>query len=183
MLKKSRSAPQNQSKVSPATVEELKRMFRFDFKNGRIFWRSPPPNRSHLTGTEAGFARLSRNGKFYWIIKINRRPCGRGVLIFFVRRGRMPFPMLDHENGDSLDDRPSNLRDADRFQNAWNIRSRKKASPLPMGVRQARSGRFVSRISHYGKKITIGTFDTSVAAAEAYQQKRKLLFGPFSGTY
>lgn len=76
--------------------------------------------------------------------------------------------VVDHINGDKIDNRWSNLRAVSR---GWNQHNKFKAL-VPnsrLGVRMAPSGRWVARIVIPGEsRRTIGTFDTQDAAAEAY---------------
>jgi len=160
--------------------EFIAKHFIVDFDNGVILWKTPPKHHKELLMQIAGFPRQSR-GKKYCIIQIMGRKYGRGHLIFFAHYGWMPSPCLDHINGDSLDDRLVNIREASILENAWNHKSRGKKNKFPMGVRVAQSGRFVSRIGYKTKLITIGTFDTVDEAHASYIQKRKELYGEFSG--
>mgnify|MGYP005811340867 CR=1 FL=1 len=86
----------------------------------------------------------------------------------------------DHINGDTLDNRKSNLRIC---TSAENNRNRGKSSNNKsgyVGVSQAPSGKFIATISHRRKKYHIGTFDTKKKAAMARDKKAKELFGEFA---
>lgn len=163
------------------TRARLYYLFRVDLVAGRLFWKNPSKYHPDLAGTEAGFARKSRNGKSYWIVKIDGLPHGRGHLIFLSARGRYPRPLLDHRDGNSLNDKPDNLRDATITQNAWNHKKHRRRIDLPMGVRiNNSSGRYGARISFNGKQIHLGSFATAIAAQKAYLAKRHELYGEFA---
>ena len=49
-----------------------------------------------------------------------------------------------------------------------------------MGVRRAKSGRFVARISVNRQHLTIGTFDSPEQASAAYMAARANHFGEFA---
>lgn len=159
---------------------ELYKIFCVDLQRGKLFWKTPPKPRAGLVGLEAGTVRESRCGKKYWIVKLGGRAYGRAHLIFLAANGRYPRPMVDHRDGDSLNDRPSNLRDATRTQNAWNHKGRKRRIDLPMGVRLTKSGRFAARISFHGKQIHLGAFNTIDEASFVYAVKRQKLYGEFA---
>ncbi len=159
---------------------DVQRMFHADLTTGRLFWAVAPRTHPRLKGHEAGTARRAASGKFYWYIKIGGRAIKRSHLVFCLVHGRFPEPCCDHINGDSLDDRPSNLREATATQNAWNHKRRARRIQLPMGVRRAASGRFQARIGHLGKQLHLGAYDTPEAAEAAYLAKRKELFGEFA---
>lgn len=155
-------------------------LFRVDADAGRLFWKSPPKNHSRLLGLEAGCPRRASSGKLYWHIKIGARAYKRAHLIFCAVHGRWPSPLCDHKDGDSLNDRPENLREATTTQNAWNHKARSRRIRLPMGVRHMASGRFQARISHYGRQLHLGTYETPEQASAVYAAKRKELFGDYA---
>ena len=89
---------------------------------------------------------------------------------------------IDHRNHRPADNRRRNLRSATRQQN--NAHARKKNSTGYRGVTRMPCGRFVSRItSGVGEQRRgrhIGTFDTAVGAARAYDHAAKKEFGRFA---
>ena len=152
-----------------------------DVISGRVFWIDATRNHENLNGKEAGCPRNPNNGKkCYWHIKVDSYPIKRAHIVFLFSTGRWPHPLIDHINGDSLDDRIENLREATHSQNAWNRKSRAVGRDTPMGVRKMPSGRFQARISCHKKHIVIGVFETCELAEMAYQCKRKELFNEFA---
>lgn len=94
--------------------------------------------------------------------------------------------VIDHINGNGLDNRRSNLRVASVQQNAWNQKARtpdKCASPYK-GVWYAKDGkrrkRWCSKIKANGKRYHLGYFATDVEAALAYDAAAKERFGEFA---
>lgn len=93
---------------------------------------------------------------------------------------------IDHINGDTLDNRRSNLRFVTRSQNCANqkIRSTNKSGFKGVnwkkpGKRQP-TGRWVSRISVGMKRIQLGYFSTAEEAARAYDAAAQHYFGEFA---
>lgn len=164
------------------SADEVFAKFSIDVERGIVTWINPPKNHPRMFLKAAGSLRCSRNGKRYCIVRINQRAVGRGYLVFFAQFRRWPYPLLDHINGDSSDDRIANLREATVTQNAWNHRSRRKRLTLPMGVRNMKSGRFQARIACNGRMFHLGTYATPAEARAIYISKRKELYGEFSGT-
>lgn len=160
--------------------DRLLAMFDVDLEAGRLFWRVPPRCHAELRGKEAGCSRRSTNGKLYWHVKIDRRPIKRANLIFLAVHGRFPVPLADHRDGDSLNDRPINLREATVLENARNHKHRARRAALPMGVRVIGSGRFQARIGLNGKQLHLGAYDTPQEAEAVYRAKRQELFGEFA---
>lgn len=160
-------------------AEQLRQALRLN-TDGTVTWLVPSKFHRERTGVQAGSPIPTHAGKVYWAVQINGRKVKRSHIVFCLTHGRWPSGQIDHINGNSLDDRPENLREATPTQNAWNHQRRAKKSPLPMGVRVAKSGRFVARIAVNKQKLTIGTFDTANAASAAYQAARRQHFGEFA---
>lgn len=164
----------------PLTVDEIMRRLDVNLETGACTWVDATKHHRPLVGLEAGRARAqTHNGKSYWVIKINGIPYKRAQIVLTVATGRWPEETVDHIDGDSLNDRATNLRHASITQNAWNHKCRAKKSDTPMGVRRLQSGRFQARIAVNKQQQIIGVFDTVQAAEAAYQQARKENFGAF----
>jgi hypothetical protein len=90
---------------------------------------------------------------------------------------------VDHINGNKLDNRKCNLRICTQAENNRNLTSKRSDSKQPYkGVRITASGKWNARIRSRGHGIHIGNFDTAEAAALAYDEKAKQLFGTFAAT-
>ncbi|MGX9983927.1 HNH endonuclease [Methylobacterium fujisawaense] len=165
--------------MAEMTRERLLEMLRFEPETGRFFWIKPPRCHPEVNGKEAGYAQRGTNGKDYWHIKIDGGKYKRSHLVFLLRNGRFPFPCADHRDGNSLNDRPDNIREATIHQNNMNHQKRAKRSPLPMGVRKLGS-RFQARLAHNGRTNYLGTFATADEARAVYLLKRKECFGEFA---
>jgi type V secretory pathway adhesin AidA len=164
----------------PLTIAFILARLRVDVALGRVHWVDATKHHRRLEGSEAGYARSGGNGKSYWVVKLNGIQYLRSQIVFAVKTGAWPTDLIDHENGNSLDDRGDNLRPATQMQNAWNHKGRAKASLLPMGVRATRSGRYQARIQVDKKPKVVGVFDTPDAAQAAYQLARKEHFGDYA---
>lgn len=150
-----------------------------DFATGKLFWRNPPGNHAELKGAEAGFICRGRDGnKDYWHIRAFSKTFKRSRVIFLLANGYWPEPCVDHINGESLDDRPGNLRECNYSQNSANSKARGR--PLPKGVSQTRQGNFMARVTKNGITKSFGTFPTPEAADAAASAARKELFNEFA---
>ncbi|MGA7781138.1 MAG: HNH endonuclease [Paraburkholderia sp.] len=168
-------------RLPPLTVDDIRARLSVDMESGRCYWVNATKYHSRLNGQEAGSPRKTRRGNFYWVIKINGNAYKRAQLVLMLATGRWPVEMVDHDNGNTLDDRSKNLRHASATENAQNHRTRAKKSPLPMGVRQLPNGKFQARITCNKKPVSIGVFESVDEALVAYKQKRKEVFHAFSG--
>lgn len=76
----------------------------------------------------------------------------------------------DHEDGDSLNNRRSNLRPASHSENMRNRKKHKNNRSGYKGVYQEkRTGRWVAQIRSHNKKHWLGSFATPEEAHEAYK--------------
>lgn len=163
------------------SIEYLKTRIKVDLELGKIYWIDATKHHKNLVGLEAGTKRAgTSNSKFYWHVKIDSIPLKRSHLVFLFANGRWPEQQIDHINGNSLDDRIENLREVTATQNAWNHKSRRKKSNLPMGVRKLTSGQYQARITCNKKQFVIGNFKTVQEASAIYQVKRKEMFGDYA---
>ena len=90
-----------------------------------------------------------------------------------------PAIWVDHINLNSLDNRKSNLRLSNAKTNAYNRKGYSSKS-IYKGIGPCRSGKFQARIVYNGKTIHLGTYDTEVQAAGAYNTKAQELFKDFA---
>lgn len=86
--------------------------------------------------------------------------------------------IVDHANGNTLDNRRSNLRFASHFDNARNRKPSVKS--LFPGIRKTKNGRFTARITVNWKEIYIGTFDTLDEAKGARIHAEEKYHGDFA---
>lgn len=87
--------------------------------------------------------------------------------------------MIDHRDGNGLNNQRCNLRPANHQQNMANRKMHKNNTSGYKGVRLERE-RWRARINFDGKKISIGSYDDPVEAAVAYDMAAIELFGEFA---
>ena len=90
--------------------------------------------------------------------------------------------VIDHINHNGLDNRKANLRFATTQQNTWNKRKQKgDYSSKYKGVHWVKSEKKWRAVITCNKKVIyIGRFDDEEAAARAYDEKAKELFGEYA---
>ena len=107
--------------------------------------------------------------------------CGVNMHHLVMKDQRLAGMVIDHINGNRLDNRKCNLRVATHSQNAQN-RTLKVERELPRGVCRAKNGKFNARINCKGRYYGLGTFNSPEAAAKVYDTKARELYGPHAKT-
>lgn len=95
--------------------------------------------------------------------------------------GSRPGCVVDHKNGNALDNRRCNLRFCTPMQNRWNSACRRTSKTGYKGVSVIRSD-FIARIQVNGQKIYLGFFNDPKEAAMAYDIAAKKYYGEFART-
>jgi HNH endonuclease/AP2 domain len=90
--------------------------------------------------------------------------------------------LVDHKDGNGLNNRRSNLRPATHRQNSGNARKiRRKTTSRYRGVSLHKCGRFVAAIRNgTAKRISLGLFVSEIEAARAYNRAASKIFGEFA---
>lgn len=121
-----------------------------------------------------------------WVAKIEGRNTYAVTGRRFKRMHRVilnakPDQIIDHKNGNGLDNRRENLRFCNAHQNQGN-RKFTLNSPVPFkGVSwKKEKSKFLAKISNNNKAIFLGYFDCPFKAARAYDAKAKEIFGEFA---
>jgi hypothetical protein len=126
------------------------------------------------------FATLSKNGPYaYRTIQINGR--GASLTMHRLITGAEPGEIVDHKDGNTLNNRRSNLRKCTQAQNLMNARLR---SDNESGVKGVHFDRFRNKwaafISINGRSKNLGRFATIDEAKSAYASAAVIHFGEFA---
>lgn len=104
-------------------------------------------------------------------------PNGESVLMHRFILNAPIGVLVDHINGNTLDNSRSNLRFASAKENGRNHKA--KGSSGFNGVKKTSSG-WIAMIAPSGMEITLGTFADAEQAASAYNEAAKKVYGIFA---
>ncbi len=148
----------------------------FTYVNGALFWAKPTSNRVKV-GSQAGS--YTTNG--YLTVKYDKkcRMLHRVIWDYHNDTGCEGY-LVDHINGNPLDNRIENLRLCDYSHNAANSRRHTDNSVGFKGVHLHKDGRYRATLCSNGVRRHLGLFKTAEDAHAAYIRAAELSFGDFS---
>lgn len=154
-------------------LSSIHQAFDYNPLTGDVVWRvsTGKSKAGNKVGnvTNTGYIRFTYLGKNY--------SAHRAAWALYYKE--QPPSIIDHINGNKLDNRISNLRDGTVYTNQQNQKkahSRNKTSKY-LGV-SVFNGRYRAKIYHKGRYIFLGYHETEDQARQAYiEAKRKLHIG------
>lgn len=96
-----------------------------------------------------------------------------------IQRSLLPSEIVDHRNGNPLDNRRENLRLTDKAGNCQNAKRRKDNGIGLKGVSKNHT-KWMARIQVRSKYVYLGNFATPELAHKAYCEAAKELHGEFA---
>jgi hypothetical protein len=109
-----------------------------------------------------------------------RKPNGRWTTQYLHRLILPTATQVDHINGNGLDNRSANLRDATISQNGANRPAPRTNRTGHKGVDLFRNGRYRATICVAGSRSHLGYFDTPEEAAHAYDAAAIAAWGVYA---
>jgi hypothetical protein len=158
------------------TQERLREILDYDPDTGEFRWRV-----RKRTSLRAGEIAGCRAGSAHWCIGIDGRTYRANQLAWLYVKGEWGRPVVDHRDGNPLNNRWSNLRLSSYSNNVAN-QSRKQSNTSGFkGVhRDRRRGKWIAQIKKNGRQYWLGRFETAEQAHAAYVAKAHELFGEFA---
>lgn len=155
-------------------MEELLKFV--EYINGDLYWKKRPANHIHV-GDKAGcvdsrgYLCIGFRGKLYRVHRV----------IYFMHHGELP-EMVDHVDGDRLNNKIENLRAATNQENLRNMKSRGGSSGFKGVSYRARNKfrKYEAQIMVDRKYKHLGSFVSEEEAAHAYDAAALELFGNFA---
>lgn len=142
-------------------------------EGGVMYWANC--RKKYLTGQEAGY----RARDYIGVIVAGQQLLAHHV-VWFLEHGEWPSMFIDHIDGNTRNNHPSNLRLATPLQNSLNRRVRSGTRSGFKGVTPLPNGRFNARINHGGKRVSLGIYETPERAHQVYLEAARRFFGEYA---
>jgi hypothetical protein len=168
--------------------ELVLQLLRYDADSGEFVWLPRPREmfpsyrgfrvwNTRFPGTPAGW--LAATGYLYLTLDYAKFKAHR--IAWLLHYGEPVPELIDHADGDKLNNRIANLRPATKAQNGANSGLSKRNSTGFKGVHRAhQNSGYGARIMIDGKLHLLGTFATAEEAAEARRDAATRLHGAFA---
>ena len=152
-----------------ATPDQVKSALTYNPDTGVFLWRFRTGGDRHTKNFNARFAGKVAGGLHsagYWVISgaLAHR------LAWLMMYRKWPDALIDHINGNKLDNRISNLRECDDAENAQNVAAHKGSSSRHVGVSlngHSKSKPWQAHVCVSGKQHFLGYFETEAEALAA----------------
>lgn len=137
------------------------------------------------SGKDAGNFSRSGDGNPRYMVKICQKKYPAHRVVFALANGKDPFPLeVDHIDRNSINNNPSNLRVANRSENARNKFTQSNNTSGLRGVTWCkRTGKWMAQIGHHKKCVFLGRFNDIKDAKKARLEAEKELHQEFSPTH
>lgn len=138
-------------------ADHLKDLLEYDPSSGVFRWLVTLSNRAPAS-TVAG-AKQKSNNNVYWGIRIYGKKYKAHVLAWIYSTGCAPSGVIDHIDGNGLNNSFDNLRDVTQTVNCQNLSRRTDNISGKTGVHWCKiKSRWVAKITVSGRRLHIGYF-------------------------
>jgi HNH endonuclease/AP2 domain len=160
------------------TQARLREILHYDPNTGKFRWRVRKKQGQRVGGIAGCRIQWS-----YWCIHLDGHSYRAHQLAWLYMEGEWGRPIIDHRDGNPLNNRWTNLRLSTCTNNAANRKRYRSNTSGYKGVSfHRRMRRWTAYISRGGRRYNLGSFATAEAAHEAYVAKARELFGEFART-
>lgn len=143
----------------------------FDYRDGNLIRKTHQSSNARI-GDVAGWLDKSSG---YLRVRVDRKMYLVHRLIYLIHTGLLPS-VVDHMDGNILNNKIENLRESDEFRNRWNCLGNEGSISGVKGVYQD-GGRWKAMVNVDKKRYYLGMYDTIEEAAEIVRKKYEELQG------
>ena len=155
--------------------DKAKELLNYNPDTGIFTWKSHRSSNA-MKGSVAGYKTKCKRIKICITLGKVKKTLLSHRIAWFIYYKEMPKNEIDHINGDATDNRICNLRSVNHQENMFNIGIGKRNKTGFLGVSLYRkTGKYRASISHLGKFIHLGLYETPEEASKVYQLKAKEL--------
>jgi hypothetical protein len=140
----------------------------FDYNDGTLFWKRV---NNHCYSVKPGDKAGSINSSGALCVKVDGKNYLNHRIIFAMHHGYVP-EFVDHADGDRLNNKIENLRDATKTENGQNAKKSKANTSGVKGV-DMHNGLWRARVVVKGSSKLIGHFRDINAAEKAVKEFRE----------
>lgn len=154
-------------------AEQIGKILNYNPTTGNLYWKIPLSSKT-MVGSLAGSFQKS-SGRI--VIRIHGKDYKAHRLAWLLTYGKWPDDMIDHIDGNPLNNKIDNLRDVSAHINQQNRKVAQKDNRLGiLGVYcDKNTGKYIAKIKVNGKSKRIGSFSSIEKAEIAYiMEKRNL---------
>jgi hypothetical protein len=180
----------NPSEVQLPPVELLNEKFTYAPETGEFHWKARPRQdfatynaystwNSRFAGKVAGWELNGARGKRYICLTLDYNKFLAHRAAWKMMTGKDPISKIDHEDGNGLNNKWDNLREATQSQQHQNKKIKSDNQTGYKNVRRLPHGRYAAYIKVDGKFKHLGVYDTPQEAHEVYCTVAKELHGEF----
>lgn len=160
---------------------QLLQYFHYDVAAGKIFWLPRGDDARSFNGKLAWKEAGTVLSCGYRVIKLNGTPYYAHRIVWKIITGNDVIDCIDHIDGDRLNNKFENLREATPSQNAWNARLRSNSYSGFKGASfNKKLGKWVSRIRVDGKEKYLGLFESAEQAHAAFAKEAMIRRNEFA---
>lgn len=158
----------------------------FDYENGKLYWKHRPATHfidvwrqrifnARFLGKEAGTIVSG-----YLMVNFSSKRLSVHRLVFLLHHGYLPS-VVDHINGNPLDNRIENLREATHSKNLQNMKTPSSNTSGRKGVSwNKKSWRWIAYIRADGKLKHLGSFKDISDAIRCRESAENIFYGEFA---
>lgn len=165
------------------TPDVLRQLLECCFDTGKLYWKKRDVGWFHSERSSRAWNKRYAGREAFTYVDVGGYHCGHVLgyrlyahrVVFAMYHGEWPDRFIDHENGCKTDNRPSNLRDVSRAENARNTVRPSDNSSGFIGVHWAqREGKWRACIGlGPGQSLYLGSFAELEDAVRARKDAEK----------
>jgi len=163
------------------TQERLKELFTYA-PDGNLIWKVQKAKRTKI-GSIAGWVNIDVHSQKYMNIEIDGKSYKLHRIIFMYHYGFVP-KRIDHIDGNRMNNKIENLREATASQNAMNSSVRKNSKSGFKNVFLDKvSGKWRVQLKINGKNYSFGSYKDLELADLVAQEARSKYYGAFARNF